>query len=123
MFRDIFVSLAFEILFVWVVEIRRGLDPYKALLCFRIYHGVLFNFVFACQRIMASRRSNPRDSDRVQTRTGSANTERIRSGDVSEALTEVLCEEIRLPLTSTQEAKDLDGEKSVACVKSSSPTG
>ncbi|KAF3499693.1 hypothetical protein F2Q69_00042355 [Brassica cretica] len=37
---------------------------------------------------MASRRSNPRDSDRVQTRTGSANTERIRSGDVSEALTE-----------------------------------
>ena len=30
MFRDIFVSLAFEILFVWVVEIRRDLDPYKA---------------------------------------------------------------------------------------------
>ncbi|KAF3567844.1 hypothetical protein DY000_02014605 [Brassica cretica] len=71
---------------------------------------------------MASRRSNPRDSDRVQTRTGSANAERIRSGDVSEALTEVLREEIRLPLTSTQEAKDLDGEKSVARVKSSSPT-
>ncbi|KAF3499696.1 hypothetical protein F2Q69_00042356 [Brassica cretica] len=71
---------------------------------------------------MASRRSNPRDSDRVQTRTGSANAECIRSGDVSEALTEVLREEIRLPLTSTQEAKDLDGEKSVARVKSSSPT-
>ncbi|KAF3535584.1 hypothetical protein F2Q69_00022421 [Brassica cretica] len=72
---------------------------------------------------MASRRSNPRDSDRVQTRTGSANAERIRSGDVSEALTEVLREETRLPRTSTQEAKDLEGEKSFARVKSSSPTG
>ncbi|KAF2532449.1 hypothetical protein F2Q70_00030066 [Brassica cretica] len=40
-----------------------------------------FNFVSACQRIMASRRSNPRDSDKVQTRTGSANAEHIRSGD------------------------------------------
>ncbi|KAF2538051.1 hypothetical protein F2Q68_00022321 [Brassica cretica] len=72
---------------------------------------------------MASRRSSPRESDRVQTRTGSANAERIRSGDMSEALTEVLCEETRLPRTSTQEAKDLEGEKSVARVKSSSPTG
>ncbi|KAF2562940.1 hypothetical protein F2Q70_00014401 [Brassica cretica] len=72
---------------------------------------------------MASRRSNPHDSDRVQTRTGSANAERIRSGDVSEALTEVLREETRLPRASTQEAKDLEGEKSVARVKSSSPTG
>ncbi|XP_048613418.1 uncharacterized protein At3g60930, chloroplastic-like [Brassica napus] len=72
---------------------------------------------------MASRRSNPRDSDRVRTRTGSANVERIRSGDVSEALTEVLREETRLPRTSTQEAKDLEGEKSVGRVKSSSPTG
>ncbi|KAG2292640.1 hypothetical protein Bca52824_039309 [Brassica carinata] len=72
---------------------------------------------------MASRRSNPRDSDRVRTRTGSANAERIRSGDVSKALTEVLREEIRLPRTSTQEARDLEGEKSVARVKSSSPTG
>ncbi|KAF3550418.1 hypothetical protein DY000_02010234 [Brassica cretica] len=77
----------FEVLFVWVVEIRHDLDPYKASLCFRIYHSVSFNFVFACQRNMASRRSNPRDSDRVQTRTGSANAEHIRSGDVSEALT------------------------------------
>ncbi|KAF3612238.1 hypothetical protein DY000_02049190 [Brassica cretica] len=72
---------------------------------------------------MASRRSNPRDSDRVRTRTGSANAERIRSGDVSEALTEVLREETRLPRTSTQEAKDLEGENSVGRVKSSSPTG
>ncbi|KAF3582807.1 hypothetical protein DY000_02031776 [Brassica cretica] len=85
----------FEILFVWVVVIRN----------------------------MASRRSNPRNSDRVQNRTGSANAERIRSGDVSEALTEVLREETRLPRTSTQEAKDLEGEKSIARVKSSSPTG
>ncbi|KAF3563583.1 hypothetical protein DY000_02014256 [Brassica cretica] len=35
---------------------------------------------------MTSRRSNSRDSDRVQTRTGSANAERIQSGDVSDAL-------------------------------------
>ncbi|KAF2575555.1 hypothetical protein F2Q70_00004078 [Brassica cretica] len=72
---------------------------------------------------MASRSSNPCDSDRAQTRTGSANVEHIQSGDVSEALTEVLCEETRLPRASTQEAKDLEGEKSVARVKSSSPTG
>ncbi|KAF3500594.1 hypothetical protein F2Q69_00042592 [Brassica cretica] len=72
---------------------------------------------------MASRRSNPRDSDRVQTRTGSANAEHIRSGDVSEALTEVLPEETRFPRTSTQEAKDLEGEKSVARAKSSITTG
>ncbi|KAF3555955.1 hypothetical protein F2Q69_00015089 [Brassica cretica] len=50
---------------------------------------------------MASRRSNPREADRVQTRTGSANAERIRS----------------------RNAKDLEGEKYVARVKSSSPTG
>ncbi|KAF3583495.1 hypothetical protein F2Q69_00028403 [Brassica cretica] len=50
---------------------------------------------------MASRRSNPRDSDRVQIRPGSANAKCIRSGD----------------------AKDLEGEKYVARVKSSSPTG
>ncbi|KAF2608294.1 hypothetical protein F2Q68_00042968 [Brassica cretica] len=71
---------------------------------------------------MASRRSNPRESDRVRTRTGSANAERIRSRNVSEPLTEVLREETRLPRISTQEAKDLQGEKSVARVKSSSPT-
>ena len=71
---------------------------------------------------MASRRSNPRDSDRVQNRTGSANVERIRSGDVSEALTEVLREETRLPRASAQEVKDLEGEKSAARVMSSSPT-
>ena len=42
---------------------------------------------------------------------------------MSEALTEVLREETRLPRTSTQEAKDLEGEKSFDRVKSSSPTG
>ena len=59
----------------------------------------------------------------MRTRTGSANVERIQSGDVSEALTEVLREEARLLRASTQEAKDLEGEKFVARVKSSSPTG
>ncbi|KAF2618066.1 hypothetical protein F2Q68_00040158 [Brassica cretica] len=52
---------------------------------------------------MASRRSNPRDSDRVRTQTGSINAERIRSRDVSEALTEVLPEETRLLRASAQE--------------------
>ncbi|KAF3522852.1 hypothetical protein F2Q69_00046213 [Brassica cretica] len=72
---------------------------------------------------MASRRSNPRESDRVRTRTGSANAEHIRSRNVSKALTEVLREDTRLPRISTREAKDLKGEKFVARVKSSSPTG
>ncbi|KAF3560458.1 hypothetical protein F2Q69_00015814 [Brassica cretica] len=72
---------------------------------------------------MTSRRSNSRDSDRVRTRTGSANAERIRSGDVSDALTEVLREETRHPRPSTQGAKDPESEKSVARVNSSSPTG
>ncbi|KAF2608289.1 hypothetical protein F2Q68_00042965 [Brassica cretica] len=72
---------------------------------------------------MASGKLNPRGSDRVRTRTGSANAEHIRSGEESEALTEVLREETRLPRISTQEDKDLEGEKYVARVKSSSPTG
>ncbi|KAF2600943.1 hypothetical protein F2Q68_00008708 [Brassica cretica] len=72
---------------------------------------------------MTSRRSNSRDSDRVRTRTSSANSDRIRSGDVSDALTEVLREEIPLTRPSTQGVKDPEGEKYVARVKSSSPTG
>ena len=40
---------------------------------------------------------NSRDSERVQNRNGNVGMERIRSGDVSEALTEVFREEIRLP--------------------------
>ncbi|XP_013632834.1 PREDICTED: uncharacterized protein LOC106338394 [Brassica oleracea var. oleracea] len=71
---------------------------------------------------MTSRRSNSRDFNMVRTRTGSANAERIRSGDVSDALTEVLREETQLPQPSTQGAKDPEGEKSVTRVKSSSAT-
>ncbi|KAF3595903.1 hypothetical protein DY000_02023589 [Brassica cretica] len=44
-------------------------------------------------------------------------------GDVSDALTEVLREETQLLRPSTQGAKDPEGEKAVARVKSSSPTG
>ncbi|KAF3536854.1 hypothetical protein F2Q69_00023736 [Brassica cretica] len=55
--------------------------------------------------------------------TGGVNAERIRSGDVSEALTEVLREETRLPRASSQEGKGPEGEKSVARTKSGSPTG
>ncbi|KAF2555700.1 hypothetical protein F2Q68_00014199 [Brassica cretica] len=72
---------------------------------------------------MASRRTTPRDSERIRSRAGSVNAEHIRSGDVSEALTEVLREETRLPRASTQEGKDLDGDKSAARIKSSSQTG
>ena len=72
---------------------------------------------------MTSRRSNSCDSDKVRTRTGVANAECIRSGDVSDTLTEVLREEIRLLRSSSKGTKDPEGEASVARVKSSSPTG
>lgn len=72
---------------------------------------------------MASRRTNPRESKRILSRAGSVSAERIRSGDVSEALTEVLREDTRLPRTSPQEGKDLEGEKSAARTKSGSLTG
>ncbi|KAF2573041.1 hypothetical protein F2Q70_00004062 [Brassica cretica] len=85
--------------------------------------SVSFNFVFCLSTEHGFEKIKPRDSDRVRTPTCSANAERIRSGDVSEALTEVLREETRLPRASTQESKDLEGEKYVARVKSSSPTG
>ena len=45
MFWNIFVTLVFLIRFSQVVEIRRGLDFYKASLCFRICHSASFNFV------------------------------------------------------------------------------
>ncbi|KAF3604231.1 hypothetical protein F2Q69_00035795 [Brassica cretica] len=38
---------------------------------------------------MSSRRANPRESERIRNRTGNAVTEHIRSGDVTEVLTEV----------------------------------
>ncbi|KAF2560467.1 hypothetical protein F2Q70_00017848 [Brassica cretica] len=72
---------------------------------------------------MASRRANPRESERIRNRVGGVNAERIRSGDVSEALTKVLREETRLPRASSQEGKGPEGEKSVARTKSGSPTG
>ncbi|KAF3541953.1 hypothetical protein F2Q69_00023445 [Brassica cretica] len=72
---------------------------------------------------MASRRTNLRKSERIRNRAGDVSVERIRSGDVSEALTEVLREETRLPRASPREGKDLEGKNSAACIKSSSPTG
>uniref|UniRef100_M4FIR1 Uncharacterized protein n=1 Tax=Brassica campestris TaxID=3711 RepID=M4FIR1_BRACM len=59
---------------------------------------------------MALRRSNLRDSDKAQTRTGNVNAEHIRSGDVSEALTEVFREETQLPRALTQEAMEANNE-------------
>ncbi|KAF3592917.1 hypothetical protein DY000_02023491 [Brassica cretica] len=81
--------------FVWVVGISQGVDLYKAA-----------SYVLG-----------------VQTRTGVANTECIRSADTSDALTEVLREETRLPRSSSQGTKDPEGETYVARVKSSSLTG
>ncbi|KAL0796501.1 hypothetical protein Bca101_067878 [Brassica carinata] len=73
---------------------------------------------------MASRRANSRDSDRTRNRTGGVSLERIRSGDVSEALTEVLCEETRLPRESSfKEGKEVDGKKASSRPSSNSPTG
>ncbi|KAF2604453.1 hypothetical protein F2Q70_00026432 [Brassica cretica] len=72
---------------------------------------------------MASRRMTVRESERIQNRAGGVSAKRIRSGDVSKALTEVLREETRLPQASPQEGKDLEGEKSAARVNSSSPIG
>ena len=72
---------------------------------------------------MASRRMNIRESERIRNRAGGVSAEHIRSGDVSEALTEVLREETRLPRASPQEGKGLEDEKSAARTKSSSPTG
>nr|VDC97086.1 unnamed protein product [Brassica oleracea] len=46
---------------------------------------------------MSSRRVNSRESERVRGRNGSVGAERIHSGDVSEALTEVLRKDTRLP--------------------------
>ncbi|KAF3540991.1 hypothetical protein F2Q69_00021511 [Brassica cretica] len=72
---------------------------------------------------MTSRRVNPRESERIRNRAGGVNAERIRSGDVSEALTEVLLEETRLRRASSQEGKGLEGENFVARTKLGSPTG
>ncbi|KAF3600280.1 hypothetical protein F2Q69_00035376 [Brassica cretica] len=83
---------------------------------------LLFSAIFDHED-MASRRTTLRDSERIRNRTVCVSAECIRSGDLSEALTEVLREETRLPRASPQEGNDLEGKKSAARIKSSSPTG
>ncbi|KAF2589445.1 hypothetical protein F2Q70_00038426 [Brassica cretica] len=71
---------------------------------------------------MSSRRVNSCESERVRGQNGSVGAEQICSGDVSEALTEVLREEIRLPRApASGEGKDLGGEKSVVHTSLNSP--
>ncbi|KAF3493337.1 hypothetical protein DY000_02053654 [Brassica cretica] len=73
---------------------------------------------------MSSKRMNSHESERVQSRNGSVGAEQIRSGDVSEVLTEVLREEPRLPDAPVSgEGKDLGGRKVVVRTKSNSPNG
>ncbi|XP_013617700.1 PREDICTED: uncharacterized protein LOC106324247 [Brassica oleracea var. oleracea] len=73
---------------------------------------------------MSLRRVNPRESERVRSQNGGVGAERIRSGDVSEALTGVLREETRLPRAPIGgEGKDLGGEKAAVRSSSFSPTG
>ncbi|KAL0733818.1 hypothetical protein Bca4012_010028 [Brassica carinata] len=64
---------------------------------------------------------NSRDSERTRNRAGSVGSERICSGDVSEALTEVPHEETRLPRESS--LKEVDGKKTASPPSSNSPTG
>ncbi|KAF2585792.1 hypothetical protein F2Q70_00036202 [Brassica cretica] len=70
--------------------------------------SVSFNFVFCLSTEHGFEKIKPRDSDRVRTSTGSANAERIRSGDVSEALTEVLRSEGRDRPLKKAKANGLD---------------
>ena len=73
---------------------------------------------------MSSRRVSFRESERIRGRNGSVGVERIHSGDVSEALIEVLREEIRLPRAPVSgEGKDLGGEKVLVRTSSNSPNG
>ena len=67
---------------------------------------------------------NPRDSERARHRASGVGSERIRSGDVSEALTEVLREETRPPPDSSfKEGKGTDGKKMSSRPSSNSPNG
>ncbi|KAL0854726.1 hypothetical protein Bca101_059878 [Brassica carinata] len=70
---------------------------------------------------MASRKTNSRGSERTQNRAGGVGSERIRSKDVSEALTEVLREETRLRHESS--FKEVNGKKAASSPSSNSPTG
>ena len=64
---------------------------------------------------------NSRESEWVRSQNGSVGAERIRSGDVSEALTEVFREETRLSRTpASGEGKDLGGGKAVVRTNSNS---
>ncbi|KAF3524978.1 hypothetical protein F2Q69_00048144 [Brassica cretica] len=73
---------------------------------------------------MSSRRVSICESERIRGRNGSVGVERIRSGDVSEVLTEVLREETRLlHAPVSREGMGLGGEKVAVCMSSNSPTG
>ncbi|KAF2605290.1 hypothetical protein F2Q70_00026431 [Brassica cretica] len=65
----------------------------------------------------------PQVSEDLVDQAGGSSVPDIADSNVSEALTEFLCEETRLPRASPQEGKDLEGEKSAARIKSSSPPG
>ena len=73
---------------------------------------------------MTSRKMNLRDSEKVRHRAGGVGSERIRSGDVSEALTEVLREDIRFPPeSSSKDGRRVEGKKAADHPSSNSPTG
>ncbi|KAG2314963.1 hypothetical protein Bca52824_018085 [Brassica carinata] len=67
---------------------------------------------------------NLRDFEKVRHRAGGVGSERIRSGDVSEALTEVLLEDIRFPPQSySKDGRRVEGKKAADRPSSNSPTG
>ncbi|KAL0853730.1 hypothetical protein Bca101_058882 [Brassica carinata] len=67
---------------------------------------------------------NSRDSERARHRASGVGSERIRSRDVSEALTEVLREETRPPPDSSfKEEKGTNGKKMSSRPSSNSPNG
>ncbi|KAL0876575.1 hypothetical protein Bca101_026280 [Brassica carinata] len=73
---------------------------------------------------MTSRKMNLRDSEKVCHRASWVGSERIRSGDVSEALTEVLREDIRFPPeSSSKDGRRVEGKKAADHPSSNSPTG
>ncbi|KAL0885998.1 hypothetical protein Bca101_009981 [Brassica carinata] len=66
---------------------------------------------------------NLRDSEKVRHRAGGVGSERIRFGDVSEALTEVLREDIRFPReSSSKDGRRVEGKKAADRPSSNSPT-
>ncbi|KAL0898718.1 hypothetical protein Bca101_082679 [Brassica carinata] len=66
---------------------------------------------------------NLRDSEKVRHRASGVGSERIRSGDVSEALTEVLREDICFPPeSSSKDGRRVEGKKAADRPSSNSPT-